>query len=518
MAGVLAVASCSSDESPSDTGGGAGSGANPAAGQGFVVGSDDLPGESGGAVSVDSAGCLGETRQAEAIELDMYVMLDLSGSMLDPLPAALSRSTKWDAVRSSLESFVRSPETSGIGIGLQYFPQANAGVPFACASNAECGSGGPCTSSLCVAPGRRDTPEGALEFLRAAGEGTLCSGDADCAASGGSCRSPLGACVFPSGASSADASAHFANVSDTPETSIVTALCESAADCAGIPGSRCEVVGLCSLAPLQCTASVDCGAGAGECQPFPYTCADYTSCDAGRYAVPAVAIGDAATHGDELIASLDAQLPVGATPTGPALTGALEHARSWAEQHPGRQVVTLLATDGFPTVCQPLEIPGIAELASRAASAPLPVRTFVIGVFADADLGADGQARLDELARAGGTERAIVVNTAGDVARDFLDALNAIRSTAVSCVFQLDADAELDFERVNLRMTDAGGAPLELLSVSEAEACADGDGWFYVRDGGGKPLQLRVCPATCQKLERERARVDLQIGGVTRIR
>lgn len=518
MAALLAVAGCSSDSSSSQADVGARA-ATPEASPGFVVGADDLPGESSGSPSaLDSGGCLGETRQAEAIELDMYVMLDRSGSMLDPLPAAPSPITKWDAVRSSLEAFVQAHDTSGIGIGLQYFPLANAGVPFACASSADCGSGA-CTSSLCVEAGRRDSPQGVLEFFRAAGNGgTLCSTDADCEISAGRCRTPLGACVFPPGASSADPSAHFANASDTPETSIATALCESQPDCAGIPGSRCEVVGLCSLAPLQCTPSVGCRPGAGDCQPFPYTCADYTSCDRDRYAAPAVAISDATSRGAELIASLRAQVPVGATPTGPALAGALEHSRVWAEQHPGRQVVTVLATDGFPTLCEPLELPGIAALASAAAAGPLPVRTFVIGVFGAADLGADGQARLDELARAGGSERAIVVNTAGDVARDFLAALNAIRSTAVRCDFQLEADSGFDLERVNLRVTDASGSTHELLSVGDPDACGSGDGWYYVRDAAGMPAQLEVCPATCEQLERERARVDLQIGCVTRIR
>jgi len=519
LASVLAAASCSSDgASPSETDGmgGAGSGA----GQGFVVDTNDLPGDPGTSPSaIDSGGCLGETRQAEAIGLDMFVMLDISGSMLDPLPAAATPSTKWDAVRGSLESFVRAPDTAGIGIGLQYFPQGNAGVPFACSSNADCGSGGPCTNSLCVARGQLDSAEGQLEFLRPADDtGTLCSTDADCSGTGGSCRTLEGACVFPAGASSANPAAHFANVSTTPETSIVPALCQSEQDCDGVPGSRCEVMGLCSLAPVQCTPSVGCRPGAGDCLPFPYTCAEYTSCDIGRYSAPAIAISDEPNHADAVIASLRAQTPVGATPTGPALAGALEHARVWAEQHPGRQAVTVLATDGFPTVCEPVDIPDIAELASAASSAQRPVRTFVIGVFGDLDLGADGQTRLDALARAGGSERAIIVNTAGDVASDFLAALNAIRSTAVSCDFQLDASAAIDFDHVNLALTEAGGDTTQLSSVGDRSACGDGDGWYYVRDGAGVPLQLSVCPSTCEQLERERARIDLQIGCVTRIR
>jgi hypothetical protein len=488
--------------------------------QGFVVGASDLPGDSSvppGAF--DSSNCQGETRQAEAIELDMFVMLDLSGSMLDALPAVATPTTKWDAVRGSLESFVQAPEAADIGIGLQYFPQANSGVPFSCSSNADCGAGGPCTNSLCVTPGQLDDPAGGapLEFTRVAGEsGTLCASDADCTGVGGSCRTLLGACVIPG--SSGTSAARFANVSASPGTSIVPALCESQPDCDGVPGSRCEAVGLCSLAPVQCTPSVGCRPGAGECLPFPYTCSDYTSCDTARYASPAVAISDSSTRSADIIASLRAQRPVGATPTGPALTGALEHARVWAEGHPGRQLVTVLATDGFPTVCEPLDIPGITQLASAAADAPRPIRTFVIGVFGDPDLGADGQERLDAIARAGGSERAIVVNTAGDVARDFLDALNGIRSTAVSCDFQLEAARGSDFDRVNLRVTDAAGLTTELLSVGDRAACGSEDGWYYVRDAGGVPLQLSVCPATCRRLERERARADLQIGCVTRIR
>jgi hypothetical protein len=373
-----------------------------------------------------------------------------------------------------------------------------------------------------VTRGLQDDPEGGerpLEFFRPSdAAGTLCASDADCVEAGGNCRTMRGACVLPAGASSTNPAARFADVSATPESSNVTALCESQLDCSGVPASRCEIVGLCSLAPLQCTESVPCRPGAGECLAFPHTCTGYTSCDSARYAAPALAIDDTERHVADVIASLRAQVPVGATPTGPALTGALEHARMWAEQHPGRQVVTVLATDGFPTVCEPLDIPDIAALARGAAGAAWPVRTFVIGVFGDLDLGVDGRARLDEIARAGGSERAFVVNTAGDVARDFLDALNGIRSTAISCDFQLQTGSEVDFDRVNVRMTDAGGRASELSSVADRTACGDADGWYYVRDAAGVPVQLSVCPSTCQQLELERARVDLQIGCVTRIR
>ena len=177
-------------------------------------------------------------------------------------------------------------------------------------------------------------------------------------------------------------------------------------------------------------------------------------------------------------------------------------------------MVTVLATDGFPTVCEPLQIPELAEL----ARAGLPVRTFVIGVFSDADLDTDGRQRLDQLASAGGSEQALVVNTAGDLTTEFLAALNQIRSTAVSCDFALDAGARLDLDRVNLRLLDAAGSARELLSVGDSSACGDQPGWYYVRDDAGTPVQVSVCPASCDELRRGSASAELQIGCATRIR
>lgn len=515
LSSALAAGSCSAPESP-----GALPASQSAAGNEFPIEDADLVGDPGPAATVLQPGesCLGEARAVERIGLDMFLMLDLSGSMLDPLPAAgqLARATsKWDAVRASLESFVQAPETSDIGIGLQYFPQSNPGVSFACSSSAQCGEGA-CTNTLCVIHAQSGGTDGTpLDFLRVAGDqGTLCSTDADCPAVGESCQTLLGACVFPPGALADHPQGHFANVSDAPDTSFVSARCSSTQDCQGVPGTRCETVGLCSISPVQCSDSVPCAPGAGQCQPFPYTCSNFTSCDTARYAEPAVAIDRSSARAGDVIASLRAQLPLGATPTGPALAGALAQARSWADQHPERQMVTVLATDGFPTVCEPLEIPGIAEL----ARAGLPVRTFVIGVFSDDDLDTDGRQRLDQIASAGGSERALVVNTAGDLTSEFLAALDQIRSTAVSCDFALDARARLDFDRVNLRLLDAAGSARELLNVGDASHCGDEPGWHYVRDDSGLPVQISVCPSSCAELRGGQVSAELQIGCATRIR
>lgn len=501
------LASCSSDPSPPADG--------ETQGGGFLVGDDAVgPNGQSGAGGDGSLGpqCLGETRQAEAIALDIFVMLDISGSMLEALPQVSlfeTPPTKWDAVRESLEAFVQAPETAEIGIGLQYFPQSRPDVPSFCTSNAECGAGGPCTSSLCVAQYVADDPADPappVRFLGAASE-VPCSSDDDCAFDEESCQPMLGVCIDPD-----------TGVPPLP----LLARCNVQNECAGLPGTVCELIGACEV-PVQnqrepCTATIACPAGAGACVDFPHRCENQTSCEIGEYATPAVPISTSPARGLDIVTSLRAQAPEGLTPTGPALTGALDHARLWAEQNPGRQVVTVLATDGLPTECAPVDIPEIAQIASQANTGARPVRTFVIGVFSAADLGADGQERLDDLARSGGTERAFVINAGANAGNEFLDALNLIRDTAVSCEFELDASAELDFERVNLRVGDASGNTTALFNVGDASACGNDPGWYYLRNAAGAPTQIKVCPSTCAGFMTDGVQAELEIGCATRIR
>jgi hypothetical protein len=219
-----------------------------------------------------------------------------------------------------------------------------------------------------------------------------------------------------------------------------------------------------------------------------------------------------------LLDSLAERELAGPTPTGPALQGALEHAKSWAAENPDRQVITVVVTDGFPTDCSPLSIPEVAGIAEDANRGAQPVNTFFVGVFSDQDLGFDGVDRLDELARAGGSEKAVVINTANDVAQELLDALDAIRDSSALCNFQLDA-ADLDLERVNLEMIDTAGATTQLFNVGNVDACGeDQQGWYYETDANGVRRQITVCPSTCRQFVTGSVRANLQIGCATRIR
>ncbi len=87
-------------------------------------------------------GCAGTSIKAEKIPLDMYIMLDQSGSMTDPVSGG---GDKWSAVTSALVSFVQQPTAAGLGVGIQYFGlPAGQMCPTTCLSDADCGACGPC--------------------------------------------------------------------------------------------------------------------------------------------------------------------------------------------------------------------------------------------------------------------------------------------------------------------------------------------------------------------------------------
>ena len=93
--------------------------------------------------------CAGVTETAQLVPLDMYVMLDSSGSMTEKTGKMGKGVVKWDAITTALDTFLKAPSSTGIGVGIQFFPLLQKGVPTSCTSNAECGPGAPCLLKLC---------------------------------------------------------------------------------------------------------------------------------------------------------------------------------------------------------------------------------------------------------------------------------------------------------------------------------------------------------------------------------
>jgi len=76
------------------------------------------PSDSGGAVASDAAACSGESHEGERLPLDMYFLVDESGSMGENVQGG----TKWKVVSDSLVGFLNDPGNADIGVGIGYFP------------------------------------------------------------------------------------------------------------------------------------------------------------------------------------------------------------------------------------------------------------------------------------------------------------------------------------------------------------------------------------------------------------
>ncbi|HEY0468422.1 MAG TPA: VWA domain-containing protein [Polyangiaceae bacterium] len=384
-----------------------------------------------------SDACAAKISTAQAIPLDMYIMLDVSGSMLDTTATQVS---KWDAVKLALESFLKDNASAGLGVGLQYFPLQKTNVPSSCTSNADCGDSAPCF----------------LKFCSTFSELVPCSANADCQLTTGEYFGP----------------------------------CLPVGRCADDQDYYCSRPG-----------GGDCSGNLGACETATTSiCTNTTSCTVAEYAAPARAIASLPGAAAGLVASIDAQEPGGDTPTGPALSGAIQQARGWATAHPEHRVVTVLATDGLPTQCIPNAINDVAALARAGVSGNPSINTFVIGVFGEDDIDNGAPANLDAIARQGGTTKAFIVDTQQDVTIQFQAALDTIRGARLACQFQIPqpTSGTLAYDQVNVALTN-GTQKSVIYYVKNAAACdASTGGWYYdVDPSAGVPTKIIACPSTC---------------------
>lgn len=124
---VSSALACSSDKNGdlNDERGSGGTGAQiilNVAGAGARPGSEGagpLPGC--GAPEVN--GCAGISYEGESVPLDLYVMFDQSGSMLNDVGGM----TRLKAVQRAMAEFLRAPESDAIGVGIGYFGQQPIG-------------------------------------------------------------------------------------------------------------------------------------------------------------------------------------------------------------------------------------------------------------------------------------------------------------------------------------------------------------------------------------------------------
>lgn len=369
-------------------------------------------------------------------------------------------STKWEAITSALEAFVSDPNSDGIGVGIQYFP-----------ANKPCTSDDECDDGLCyvrACRNSRSTDPGLPGLIP-------CVRDADCPATNDTCVE-LGGCGDQSCVS-------------------VGSTCDNDLECEGVSEGVCASQTVCSLS-------------------------DYTT--------PEVPIGTLPDAARDLLDSLDAygpaQSPFGLTPTGPALEGAISYARSWAEEHPDRKAIVVLATDGAPTGgCSPSGRAEIAALASVGARATVPVQTYTIGVFTPEDPdnpsqdSSDGPDNIRAIAESG-EGQAFVISDEDDIAAEFVEALNSVRGHGLTCDFQIpesETGNRLDYGKVNVEFTPRAGEDAETIPyLDEGSECDEEGGWYYEKDpSSNQPRSIRACDSTCTRLTSSvTGNVAIQVG------
>ncbi|HET9930419.1 MAG TPA: vWA domain-containing protein, partial [Polyangiaceae bacterium] len=401
-------------------------------------------------------------------------------------------------VSSALKSFLSDPASNGLGVGIQYFPLRDPSVPDLCTSDAQCGSHGPCFLKFC---------QGAAGYVP-------CSRDSECVTVDkedvGPCT-PLRFCA-PLGANGDLVACHDDFECGARQT------CELYNECAGDRSYVCTQPG------QACRTQQ--GQDLGVCTGPESVCVHQSSCNAAQYAAPAAPIAALPGSLAALRASIDAQMPNGQTPTAPALKGAIQAATSWAQSHPDHSVVVLLATDGLPTECvtnPTTDAMGIAEVrqtASAGVAAAPSVLTFVIGVFGPSDT--EARTNLDQIAMAGGTKTAFLVDTSADVSAQFQSALNEIRGSHLSCEYSVPAAPQgqsLDYNKVNVDFTNAGTTQ-RIAQVKDAAACGSADGWYYDTDPSvANPTRILICPSACERLQNSTmGSVQVALGCATVVR
>ena len=423
--------------------------AGTAGGLSLVNGSNGGGADNGGANGVGLPdACAADITTAKPVPLDMYIMLDVSSSMLEQTSLQIS---KWNAVKAALEAFLEDDASAGLGVGLQYFPLQKPNAPTSCNQNSDCGDSAPC-------------------FLKA------CDKRAQIVA------------------------------------------CDQASDCinpsSGMNFGPCSVLGQCTnntdyvcRQGRPCGTDPDTGADLGDCVPHtaPSFCLNTESCDISLYEAPSspIAVLPGATAG--LVASIDKQTPSGATPTAPALSGAIQQASAWAKAHPDHRVVTVLATDGLPTQCAPTAIDLVANIAKIGVTSAPSISTFVIGVFGPADAAVNAPNNLNQIAKAGGSKQAFIVDTTQDVTKQFRSALDTIRGGRLACQFQIpqpSSNETLDYGRVNVQFTSSTQRSVVYFVKSAADCDPSTGGWFYDVDPEvGSPTQIVACPTSCTQLQ-----------------
>ena len=444
---------------PNMPGGGGGSG-----GPGFTI-----PGSGGaatpappGATPGSGPQCAGEAYKAETAPLDLMLLVDSSASMLEPA----GEKNKWEIAQAALATFIRDARSSGLGVGLHFFPNESA---RGCTKDGDCVAG--------------------------AVSGDYCGIRRVCV--GQNASFPLRACI-------------------------------TSGRGAGCPlGQECVAAGACSISAAECVnIGQPCPGPHGMCNARAGICKlVYPSgaCEPASYQTPNVRVGVLPTAQGSLLQAIGQKYPTGGTPMGPAVRGMLAYLRTHLAANPGRKAALVLLGDGLPSECAIAnDIQGISRDLAAANTGISPIPTYVIGVFSDDErVTLNVEVELSRLAAGGGTGKALVLSANNDLSQQLLAALNEIRGAALPCEYQIPAPrgGQIDYGKVNVRFTGTGGGE-GIPYVETPDRCDPArGGWYYdVVPGKGATTRVLTCDATCRRFKSDQnGKVDIIYGCATQV-
>ena len=417
-------------------------------GGGFVVSAASGAVGSGGGET-----CAGVKSQAQLIPLDLYLMLDSSGSMTEKTGAQGTGPSKWTAVTQALGAFFNDPQSAGLGVGLQHFPLLGAGVPATCTANSQCpGQAGPCLLRVCA----NQTSV------------TPCAHDMDCPFPGtcvklGQCGSEL--CAPANGA--------LCSNNGQPCHPLTSSTCAHSDSCAASDYGTPAV----EIAPLNGAASSLASAIGGV------TPGGATPTSAALSGAIEHARAWAAAHPTHTVIVLLATdgLPTECTP----------------QDIPGIAQIAAMGVASAPSV-KTFAI-GVFAPADISAGAPAHL---------DQIAAAGGTMKSVVVDTSQNVEASFLAA---------LNAIRATKLACEYAIPPEGDAGMLDYSKVNTEYTPSGSStPVTLGYVSDLAGCdPQSGGWYYDANPsqGGAPTKIIMCPATCTSFGTDTAgQVDIRVG------
>ena len=229
-------------------------------------------------------------------------------------------------------------------------------------------------------------------------------------------------------------------------------------------------------------------------------------CNTAGYANPVVPFQALPAGAAPVQAEMNAASTGGGTPMTPALAGAIQYAQANTAANPTHVTTVVLVSDGNPESCGG-GIPAVANAAAQGLTNG--VRTFVVGI-------GDELTSFEQIATAGGTSPALLIDSGTNVTTALQDKLEEIRGS-VQCSYTMPEvpDGEIaDFDTTNVVFTLEGDPPENAITfgrVDDASQCADGVLAYYF-DNPADPTMIHLCPFACEYIEDHLGEIKLTLG------